>query len=356
MKPRRGVWVGVVTLVGVGIAPVARAADERPLLVVVEVGAGVGQDPAEVRRAIGGELHRAVVAPTDAAAAGAGDLLLVVVNRDRIALALHERSDERVARSIPSPADTAARLRAVGWLAGKIARDQVTPLLATPSAAHGAAEPEVAWPVAPVAVAARADTEPPPLAAPPVAVPATPEEQLATTLPELPSAAPRWTVMAAGGEGAVYRYQGTGFRRNFDTGVATQVEATRHRDGGYLYGLAADFGPRDYHRLGFAAVGGIEHRWGRTTIEASLGIGFEAAVGDLSTTSVVNSSITGSSSSTTVISPYVWEPYGRVFLSLAHPVSRSCDLVARVGAHAPVTGILETAFATATVGVRLRIP
>jgi hypothetical protein len=346
-----------LVLGGVAGARTARAADEAPLMVIVEVGAGIGQDPGELRRAIGAELHRAVVGPTDPGAAGAGDLLLVVVNHDRIALALHERSDERVARSIPSPGDKAARLRAVVWLAGNVARDQVTPLLETLPAAHGAAEPEVATPATPVEALARPSTEPPPLTPRPMDATAAPEEQLASTPADAPTVTSRWTVMAAAGQGAVYRYQGDGIIRNFDTGVATQVEAMRHRGDGLLYGIAADFGPQASHRLGFAIAGGIERRWGRTMLEASLGVGFETVRGDLWTTTVVNNdSITGSSSSTTFVAPYAWEPYGRIFASVAHPISQSWDLVARVGVHAPVTGILETAYATASVGVRLRIP
>jgi len=343
----------VASVVG---AASARADDEAPLMVIVEVGAGVGQDPAEMRHAIGAELHRAVVAPADPGAAAAGDLLLVVVNHDRIALALHERSAERVARSIPSPSDKSARLRAVVWLAGNIARDQVTPLLETPPSAHGAAAPEVVAPVPPVAVAARPDTEPPPLASPPMDTTAESPVVTTTVMRPATSLGTGWTVTAAAGRAEMYEYTSPQPLQDFFGGVTTQIEATHHRGDGYAYGGALDFGPQAAHRVGFAFVGAVERPWRRFTLEASAGLGMEAVAGDDVISTVTNSSLTGVSSTTTVTRNYSWQAYGRLFASISHPITPSWDLVARIGVHAPVTGILETSYFAGTIGARFRIP
>jgi hypothetical protein len=356
-------WIGTGTLwLAVWLAATAaRADDAPPLMVVVEVGPDVGQDAADIRKAIGAELHRTVVAPSEAASTNASDLLLVVVNHDRIVLSLHEHSDERVSRSIPAPADKAARLRAVTWLAGNVARDQVTPLLTLPPAGHADAAAPMSAPVeAGDAIGAAepgpASTQPAPLLVPTTLGPAN-DLQLATTSILEPALPRMWTVAASTGEAVQYGNQWEGSSFSNRMGVSTQIEVLRHRGDGYLYGGVADFGPVDGHRLGVAVAGGVERALGRFSLETSLGLGFETAAGQNEQTSTaVNSSLSGRSSSTTVTSGYAWTPYARLFASMSHPVTRSWDVVLRVGGHAPITGLLATSFATGSLGVRLRLP
>ena len=122
-------------LVGMGIfvafsGPRAHAA-EGPLLVVVEAPPALDADAAEIRRAIGVELR----APDDRPDAEerrttrprADRRVRSRSNRD---VAPNERRHAPLVRDIPTPTDRAARLRAIAWLAGNLARDQVTPIVA----------------------------------------------------------------------------------------------------------------------------------------------------------------------------------------------------------------------------------
>ncbi len=123
---RLGIGFGMLTALTGGSA---RAAD-GPLLVVVEAPPALDADAAEIRRAIGTELRSRTVAPMKTQAETSDRALIVALDRDRIAMSLRTSDAAPVARSIPSPPEHAARLRAIAWLAGNLARDQVSPILA----------------------------------------------------------------------------------------------------------------------------------------------------------------------------------------------------------------------------------
>ena len=143
----------------------ARAA-EGPLLVVVEAPPALDADAAEIRRAIGTELRWETIAPMKTAAVPTGRALIVALDHERIAMSLRTNDGFPIGRVIPAPAERAARLRAIAWLAGNLARDQVTPIVA----AAPIDVPSLAT-IPPTAPATPA-TEPPPLAVvPPVPVP-----------------------------------------------------------------------------------------------------------------------------------------------------------------------------------------
>ena len=80
-------------------------------------------DAAEIRRAIGTELHARTVAPMSTPAEVPGRALIVALDRERIAMSLRANDGTSVARIIPAPVERAARLRAIAWLAGNLARD-----------------------------------------------------------------------------------------------------------------------------------------------------------------------------------------------------------------------------------------
>ena len=127
---KRGMWAAVLAgamIVEMG-AGAARAADD-PLLVVVETQPGLGVDAADVRRRIAGELRQRVVSPSDPAAPRASQVLIVSLDEHDIRISMRTGASARVSRTIPDVAERAARLRAVAWLAGNLARDQVGPLL-----------------------------------------------------------------------------------------------------------------------------------------------------------------------------------------------------------------------------------
>ncbi len=133
----------------------ARAA-EAPLLVVVEAPPALEADAAEIRRAIGAELRCQTVAPMKTTADAPERALIVAIDAERIAMSLRSGDGPPVTRVIPAPAERAARLRAIAWLAGNLARDQVSPILA-----ESPPEPSPLATVPPLP-ATSAPTEPPP--------------------------------------------------------------------------------------------------------------------------------------------------------------------------------------------------
>ena len=188
-------------LLGLGILVLCSGrpahAAEGPLLVVVEAPPALDADAAEIRRAIGVELRSQTIAPMQRGAEPPGRALIVAFDRDRIAMSLRTNDATPVVRDIPTPTDHSARLRAIAWLAGNLARDQVSPILAE--------EPAETSPLAsmpPLAIAP-APTEPPPLAGtPPNEPPPTGSAPVivATRAPDLKSSGPpRWSIGIADG-------------------------------------------------------------------------------------------------------------------------------------------------------------
>ncbi|HTB60275.1 MAG TPA: hypothetical protein VLC06_20535, partial [Polyangia bacterium] len=145
-------------LVGMGAFVVlwgrpAQAA-EGPLLVVVEAPPALDADAAEIRRAIGTELRSQTSAPMKTTGEPTGRALIVALDRDRIAMSLRTGDGAPVGRVIPAPAEHAARLRAIAWLAGNLARDQVTPILA-----EGENAPSAPTPIEPLLPSANPGTD-----------------------------------------------------------------------------------------------------------------------------------------------------------------------------------------------------
>src|SRR5437868_4123954 len=96
----------------------------KPLLVVVEASPGLGLDGRAVRERIGAELRAPVFAPSNSVT---GDVLMTVaLDRTEIRVWLHDGAAPPVSRAIPMPAERADRLQAIAWLAGNVARDQVS--------------------------------------------------------------------------------------------------------------------------------------------------------------------------------------------------------------------------------------
>ena len=117
-----------VTFFGGRFDQSARAADGQ-LLVVVEAPPALEADAAEIRRAIGAELHARTIAPMSTPAEAPGRALIVALDRDRIAMSLRASDGTSVVRVIPAPVERGARLRAIAWLAGNLARDESSELV-----------------------------------------------------------------------------------------------------------------------------------------------------------------------------------------------------------------------------------
>ena len=349
-----GTWIGVL-----GIVVTARAArageGDAPLMVAAEIAPGIGIDGEDVRRVIADELHRTVAAPASAPDVDAQDILLVSVGRTRTVVSFRASTDGRASRAIPTPADRAGRLRAVAWLAGNLARDQVSPLvLAAVTTPPGMPTAETKD-EAPVQAAARLSATQPALVPPVVpdlAAPstdATVVHQRAAPTEHL-SEDPSWTITLAGGPTMSYLADEDEAPANFTPSWQGEVQ---HRPfGAWLLGGAIDFGPTPLHRLGFAATAGLVQRWRDFRFEEALGVGVET--GTTSSTSIQNSSLTGVNSTTETSTSATL--YARAFVTVAHPLWRSWDVVLRVGGHSNLEGTLDTAFLASSLGVRLRLP
>ncbi|HET6147881.1 MAG TPA: hypothetical protein VFH68_10145 [Polyangia bacterium] len=349
-------WMLAVGWVGVAIAGGGSAwAGGGPLLVIVEAQPGLGVDAAMVRQRIATELGQPVTSLRDPSGAEASDLLLVALGGGEIRISLREGSATRVSRVIPDTPDRSARLRAIAWLAGNLARDQVSAILPLPPPAQAAPPPPALVAADPPPALDRAATEPPRL--PPVVDPTTSLPSVAaqrgwnTGRPDA-----RWAVTAAGGLTATQpclRSNCVGNGVVYESNYALEVQH-RTRPDGLAIGGALDAGPTS-HLLGL--LGFIGSRWEKRGwfAEATLGAGLLAVRIPAATTTVTNSSVTGSLSETTVSTQVQPALYARAVGAIGLSISDDLDLVARLGVHLASSGLV-TDFLSATAGVRLKVP
>src|SRR4051794_38679198 len=90
----------------------------EPLLVIVERVRGATTSPDQVRHAIGEELHRPVVGPTEAAGKEASQMLVVTLAPDSVAMQMRSAGDLAARRRIEPLVSGESSLRVVAWLAG----------------------------------------------------------------------------------------------------------------------------------------------------------------------------------------------------------------------------------------------
>jgi hypothetical protein len=364
-KPaKRSCLLGLIVLVGFGARPV-RAAD-RPLLVVVEAPAAVDADAAEIRRVIGTELRSETVAPMKTQADPPERALIVALDGDRIAMSLRTSDAAPVVRSIPSPPEHAARLRAIAWLAGNLARDQVTPILADarPDISPLAMMPALPAPTdavsaVPPPAPAHAATEPPPLA---------PTETI-TTRPETRPAGPRhWSIGIADGP-MTNSFLCSSTASSFPAfcapgavfGTAWRLELQRRPNGsGFFWGAAVEgtegsqFAPQF---VGASAFVGSSKRLGRWTLESSAGAGLELSSSLETTVTSNHSSMNGFVS--TITTDY-GNGTGRPGLSAdgaiaaVHPIWDALDVVCRLGAHLSTVNFSDW-YLSGTIGLRYNL-
>ena len=190
----RTFWVSslvAVLILFVFRAGSAHAADER-LLVVVESTPGTGVDPREVRQTVGAELGMPVVAPEDATAAEASNVLIVTVDKADIRMSLRGGAAGAGRAEHPGTGRPAPPRREIGWLAGNLARDQVSGIVAVP-----AARDRLAAPLTIAAGDSSVATEPPASASPDNHTGATVVDR-SRPQPSRP-APPRWYAQARSG-------------------------------------------------------------------------------------------------------------------------------------------------------------
>ena len=339
---------------GVSSTPSRADAAVEPLVVVVETRPGDGIDPVEVRRAIADELRTPVRAPRDADAEGTADLLIVTVDRAEIRMSLRARAASVVTRTVPAPGDRKARLQVIGWLAGNLARDQVSEIVApAPAPVAGAAATASVDPIGrqePPPPPPPPPTEPPPLAesAARDAAPASAGVIAAGPAPPAGSTGSGWSVTIGGGPSALWTGFGDREQPIWPTVGVWYLEVQRRAPGGHLIlGGALDIGPD--MALGYAtnapafigtvALLGAGHRFGRTFVEATVGAGLEAyQYGSYVGTNVINLGL-----------------YLRGQATVGLTLWRSLDLLASGGGHLGSVGNWDH-FLTTSLGLRYRFP
>jgi hypothetical protein len=363
-RRHRPPWVGgLVVVVAVAASGGTASAAADPLLVIVESAPGVGIEAAAVRRSIEKELSRKVVAPFDPAAGQATQVLLVALDGRRITISLHSADAGSPERSIAAPREATADLRAISWLAGNLARDQVGPIIASPAlpatattaAANGTAT--AANPAPPAAPPAT----PPPLPVPDMSSQAYPANELesvrANASVTAGGGASLWTISASGGPALAVT--GSADQGIYGTAYSIALQRESVVDG-LIGGATIDVGPSGAghgleHYLGVAAIGGsrwIRRRW---YFEATAGIGLEIVQALVVTSTLTDSSLEGPVKTTSVTEGARPAFYARAVATVAIPLRGAFDLTASLAAHVTSTGT-DFDFLTPSIGLRLRIP
>jgi hypothetical protein len=350
----------------------ARATDGS-LLVVVEAPPALYADAAEIRRAIGTELHSKTLAPTKTPGEASDRALIIALDRDRIVMSLRGSDGTLVARVIPAPTDPAARLRAIAWLAGNLVRDQVGPIVAeapptppSPSTIPAlTATPEPTEPPPGPIAPAPAPTAPVP--APPPATPATPltpaplrrggevGETISIHLDERkPTSSTLWSISGAIGPVIADLQQPNGGIWPPSLGMmpstAWQIEVQRRKQhgrlvvGGALEGTynheGNGTGPQLIGSNGFV---GARWRYRYCSLETSVGAGIEAA-------RIYQPEVIGTSANVTIDS-YRIDLYAQGTLGAAVPLGGSLEGLLRLGIHI-TSSHDENWFAASTIGLR----
>jgi hypothetical protein len=360
-----------VTFFGGRFDQSARAADGQ-LLVVVEAPPALEADAAEIRRAIGAELHARTIAPMSTPAEAPGRALIVALDRDRIAMSLRASDGTSVVRVIPAPVERGARLRAIAWLAGNLARDQVSPILAEGPAEASPSAMIPAPPATPVATAPPpAATEPPaeqPPSSllPPPSSPPPPSDVAAATIsvrPE-PQKSPGpllWSVSGSVGPviAAFERDPSSAgpFSVRIHDSTAWQLEVQRRRInehlviGGTFEGTRSNRAEGDSPQLlGVNVFMGAAWHYRHCNLEATIGAGPEAA-------SILQFDIlpTGGQTEPSPYYSYRFELYAKGTVAAAVPLGDSIEGLLELGFH--VSGTHEESwFGASTIGLRYVLP
>jgi hypothetical protein len=300
------------------------------------------------------------------AALPTGRALIVALDHERIAMSLRTNDGVPVGRVIPAPAEHAARLRAIAWLAGNLARDQVTPIVAEAPLDM----PSLA--TIPPTAAATPPTEPPALAvAPPVPVPPgslSDSSTLSMQAREARSVGPHfWTIGVADGPTTNFPLCSRPFggwptpcAPFFQNGTAWRAEVQRRStregffQGAALEGTAGSgFAPQ---LIGASAFVGSARRHGKWVFESTIGAGLELSNSCCGTPVVTSTNSSSNGFGSTVTTGYTLRPalFADGAVALVHPVAESLDAVLRVAAHLS-TDEISNWFFSSTLGLRYNL-
>ena len=328
----------------------ARAA-EGPLLVVVEAPPTLDADAAEIRKAIGTELHARTIAPMSTPVEAPSRALIVALDRDRIAMSLRANDGPSITRVIPAPVEHGARLRAIAWLAGNLARDQITPIVAdaptdpTPLATIPSIAP---IPTTEPPPASHPETEPPPLSETPTTIEA--------HITQKPAAPVHWTIGVADGPtvGPMFNqvFGNTGTTWRID--LQHQLGRSGFFSGVALEGTSGNYSPQPLGAMGFI---GTARLWARWRFEASFGAGLEAT-DDVAHTITMSQNSSGngvvSTISTVLGTDFHPSLYAGGAVAAAHPITESLAAVLRLSAHIATVNFRDC-FLSASLGLRYNL-
>jgi hypothetical protein len=286
-------------------------------------------------------------------------------------MSLRANDGTSVARVIPSPVDRAARLRVIAWLAGNLARDQVSPILA-----EAPVEP-LPLPTVPALPVATAATEPPPAAtqpsgehpsslpvAPPSSPPLPGDVAGAISLrtePQKPPSPLFWSVSASVGPVIAAFDRGAfvvgPFTVRIHDSTAWQVEVQRRRTNGHLIiggtfeGTHSNRADEDSPQLlGVNVFVGADWHSRLCNLEATIGAGPEGA-------SILQyeSVPVGNETEALPYYSYRFALYAKGAIAAAVPLGDSIEGLVELGFHVSSTRE-ESWFGASTIGVRYILP
>ena len=330
--------------------PAVAAAPADRVVVVVDSAAASGLDGDAVRRAISAELRASVVAPSDPAAAGVANVLIVNVDKATIRMTLRSDSGGTTTRSIAASLDRSARMRDIGWLAGNLLRDQVSAIVeSAPRESRVAPATEPPPPTAP-------EKQPPATALAPsagrgratVAAPADAVAARASTPPVSPR--PEWTVAAlAGSSLALAADYERPFASTFQLVVQRRAAPRTLVVGGALH-IGYAWTGVTVHLFGVDGFVGKEWRGARWFGEVTAGLGIEAE-------RPYSGRPHSCPSSPCLVNPPDVSPIlvAPLTSTVGVGVASRVDLAVRLIVQLSAGGLLDTS-ASATAGVRLRLP
>jgi hypothetical protein len=340
-----------------------------PLLVVVEAAPGTDLAPADVRAAIGAEVGVPVVSPHDSTAPEADRLLVVSLDGAAIRVTLRDSPSQLVTRSIAAPGARPARLQTIAWLAGNVARDQVSgivealppqaPVVTTgTSDGPGPSVPRVEPP--PAQPGASLPSPPGPTSMPAVAQPA--ETLSAAASATKPEGRSEWTVTAAYGTALVSVPDGKIADINTGrSGSIYEVRAQRRAEGDLDLGAAFSLGDLVNAGSGrevYAFAGLAGRRWDRRHwfVEARGGVGVELVRLPTHHFIVTNSSTMGGPFDEDVITED-YQPilFGTARGGLGVPLSRSFEALVELGMCLGSHG-LDSDYVSTAIALRMRLP
>jgi hypothetical protein len=351
----RMLLIAAGALCSMDLPALAAALVGRPLLVAVELSPGLKGDAAEIRRAIREELELPVVAPSQANAGEIPNELIVAVTRRQIVVSV-QSADSWSSRAVEAPTDPEERLRTIAWLAGNLARDQMTGLLIGRDGPAPEPAPSATTPAAqaPDASARHSPAEPSPAA---VGL-EPPQFPVVAAQPALGDDSVRWHVTGSGGPSmAAFGYWGYSQTHVafWQPGLAWRLEVTRSRGDHPLFGVALDIGPADWHLLGVAATWTGHHERKRWILETSAGLGVELGKGGAVETSNVDSTKLGTYTTTEFKLQNQPGLYASGDVAAGVRLGASFDLIADVRVHLTTLGLVQS-YAVPTLGLRFRVP